>query len=88
MKGETLVNTVTELVLLGGSVSFIPQNLNRRHHLKSFLARPSAQCPPVIGAAVRPGGGPGPGDDDVVQVTAVTRDPRPGGGGAAHLQLV
>ena len=41
MKGETLVNTVTELVLLGGSVSFIPQNLNRRHHLKSFLARPT-----------------------------------------------
>ena len=27
IKGETLVNTVTEVVLLGGSVSFIPQNL-------------------------------------------------------------
>ena len=56
MKGETLVNTVTEVVLLGGSVSFIPQNLKRIYYLVNTLS-PS---PPVIGAAVRPRGGPGP----------------------------
>ena len=87
MKGETLVNTVTELVLLGGSVSFIPQNLNHSKILCYLFCAPP-RCPPVIGAAVRPRGGPGPADDDVVQVTGVTRDPHPGGGGPAHLQLV
>ncbi len=84
MKGETLVNTVTEVVLLGGSVSFIPQNLKRIYYLVNTLS-PS---PPVIGAAVRPRGGPAPWDGDVVQGAGVTREPRRGGGGPAQLQLV